>query len=286
MSDLVSLSELEVLVRQRADMINSKFVSESEVNSYINHSWSELYDILASKSAADYFLSTSEFTLSSSQISYDLPSDFYKSRGVDLSIGSDVIPIRRYNWAERSRSTQYNIASQYRYRIQGNKIVFNPSPAGNSVVSLHYIPSPRKMQSVPVVSITNANPAVITVAKHSFVANDEINLHSFLPIDYNTTATVASVTATTITTDLDASSFSTVITNGTVESRFDFYSGWDEYVIVSAAIFCLIKEEADVEILQVLKEQLRQRIESMSEDRDVGEPLMVTDINNYYVIQI
>lgn len=282
MADLVSLSDLRTLVRQRADMQNSQFVSDDEVDSYINHSWAELYDILVSKSAEDYFLNTHTITLTPGTTTYDLPSDFYKARGVDLTVGSDTIPIRRYNWAERNQGTQYNLTYNYRYRIQGNSIVFNPQPNGSNTVSLYYIPSPRKMQSVAVTGITAADPAVITVGAHSFVAGDQINLTGFLPAAWNVTASVASVTSTTITTDLDASAFAAATTLGVVESRFDFFSGWDEYVIVSSAILCLIKEEADVQTLQVLKEQLRQRIESMAEDRDVGEPLVVTDVRSYF----
>jgi hypothetical protein len=282
MADLASLSELRTLVRQRADMQNSQFVTDDEVDSYINHSWAELYDILVSKSAEDYFLNTHTITLTSGTTTYDLPSDFYKARGVDLTVGSDTIPIRRYNWAERNQGTQYNLTYNYRYRIQGNSIVFNPQPNGSNTVSLYYIPSPRKMQSVAVTGTTAADPAVITVGAHSFVAGDEINLTGFLPAAWNVTATVASVTSTTITTDLDASAFAAATTLGVVESRFNFYSGWDEYVIVSSAILCLIKEEADVQTLQVIKEQLRQRIESMAEDRDVGEPLVVTDVRSYF----
>lgn len=282
MADLVSLSDLRTLVRQRADMQNSQFVTDDEVDTYINHSWAELYDILVSKSAEDYFLNSYSISLTSGTTSYALPSDFYKSRGVDLTVGSDTIPIRRYNWSERNKGSQYNLTYNYRYRIQANQIVFNPEPNGNNTVTLYYIPSPRKMQSVSVTGITAADPAVITVGAHSYQEGDSINLTGFLPAQWNTTATVASVTSTTITTDLDASAFSAATTLGKVESRFDFFSGWDEYVIVSSAIFCLIKEEADVQTLQVIKEQLRQRIESMAEDRDVGEPLVVTDVRDYF----
>jgi hypothetical protein len=53
-------------------------------------------------------------------------------------------------------------------------------------------------------------------------------------------------------------------------------------VIVSVAIDCLIKEEADVSALMMEKEQLKARITAVAEMRDLGEPVTVTDVSAYY----
>lgn len=39
MTDLVSLSELRQLTRQRADNENSQFVTDTELTRYLNNSW-------------------------------------------------------------------------------------------------------------------------------------------------------------------------------------------------------------------------------------------------------
>lgn len=39
-----SLSELETFIRREADMVNSAFVSSTEIRDYINESWAQLYD--------------------------------------------------------------------------------------------------------------------------------------------------------------------------------------------------------------------------------------------------
>ena len=84
MTDYVALTTLRTLSRQRADMENSQFVSANEWREYINRGYAELYDLLTtSASSEDYFLNSNIFSLVSGTKTYDLPSDFYKMRGVD-----------------------------------------------------------------------------------------------------------------------------------------------------------------------------------------------------------
>jgi len=120
-------------------------------------------------------------------------------------------------------------------------------------------------------------------ANHGFVAGDTITGTGFLvAADYNVDQTISAVGAATVTTDLDSSGLSDPTTFGNIESRFDFYSGWDEFVICSAAIDALVKEEADVSSLMMMKEETKQRIIAVSNMRDLGEPVTVTDISGYY----
>ncbi|MBV9311553.1 MAG: hypothetical protein JOZ73_12010 [Solirubrobacterales bacterium] len=56
----------------------------------------------------------------------------------------------------------------------------------------------------------------------------------------------------------------------------DFVAGWDEYVIVDAAIKCLRKEESDVSVLLAQKAALKTRIEENIAVRDAGHPSRVT----------
>ena len=60
MTDFVSLSTLRLLARQRADMENSQFVTDTEMRRYINRGYAELYDlIVTSANSEDYFLESS-----------------------------------------------------------------------------------------------------------------------------------------------------------------------------------------------------------------------------------
>lgn len=54
-------------------------------------------------------------------------------------------------------------------------------------------------------------------------------------------------------------------------------SGWDEYVIVDAAIKALGKEESDTSLLMAQKAGLLERIETTAANRDVGQPNTISD---------
>ena len=283
MTDFVALNTLRDEARQRADQINSEFVTDAELNGYLNNSWSELYDILVSKYNDDYFLTSTSITVTSGTDTYSLPSDFYKARGVDLNINTNQnTPLQRYNFADRTRDSLVRYARDVKYRIQANNIVFAPSPSNNTA-TLWYIPHPRKLQSVTPSAISRGSTTTWTVpSTHSFVAGDKINAIGFFATNYNVEQTVSSVTSTTVVTDLDSSALSDPTVYGTLESMQDFVNaGWRQYVSVDSAIMMMLKEESDISGLVYVKQGLLERIEIMAEDRDSGEPARVTNVAAY-----
>jgi len=283
MTDFVALNTLRDEARQRADQVNSEFVTDAELNGYLNNSWSELYDILVSKYQDDYFLTSTSITVTSGTSSYSLPSDFYKARGVDLNINTNQnTPLQRYTFADRTRDSLVRYARDVKYRIQANNIVFAPSPSNNTA-TLWYIPHPRKLQSVAPTGISRGSTTTWTVpATHSFVAGDKINAINFFATNYNVEQTVSSVTSTTVVTDLNSSALSDPTVYGTLESMQDFVNaGWRQYVSVDSAIMMMLKEESDISGLVYVKQGLLERIEIMAEDRDSGEPARVTNVAAY-----
>lgn len=67
---------------------------------------------------------------------------------------------------------------------------------------------------------------------------------------------------------------------------FDGISGWEEYVVIDAAIKALQKEESDVSVLGSQKQAIIARIQGMAENRDAGSPATVADsmgINGGYM---
>lgn len=60
---------------------------------------------------------------------------------------------------------------------------------------------------------------------------------------------------------------------------FDGINAWEEYVIIDAAIKCLMKEESDVTGLVRMKQAQMERIMAAAPNRDAGEPQRVTDVN-------
>lgn len=55
------------------------------------------------------------------------------------------------------------------------------------------------------------------------------------------------------------------------------FNGWDEYPVLKSAIMALEKQEQDTSALSMRLEQLRVRIEAMSENRDQSQPMRVYD---------
>tara|TARA_R110000824_G_scaffold362239_1_gene550158 strand:+ start:105 stop:971 length:867 start_codon:yes stop_codon:yes gene_type:complete len=282
MTDLVNLTELRLLTRQRADQENSQFVNDTELTRYLNNSWGELYSLINENFNEDYFTTTSTVSMVSGTDAYDLPSDFYKMRGVDLVVTStESVPLKRYNWAQRTRNALTVYARDYKYRVQKGSIVFSPVPSTTDSVKLYYIPSPKRLLSKNTTAITRGTSTMWTTGSHEFVIGDLITGQNFLATDYNVDQTVTAVGANTVTTDLNSAGLADPTNYGTIESRFDFYSGWDEYIIIDSAIKMLLKEEADVTALLLQKNQLRERIITESQNRDAGEPETVTDVVSY-----
>ena len=282
--DLVSLSTLRTLSRQRADLENSQFISDTELLRYLNRAYAELYDLIVTEANSDdYFLKSSDISLVSGTKAYDLPTDFYKSRGVDLTVGSDIYPLRRYNFSQRDVGSRYSLMRNLRYHIQGNSIYITPKPSSSNTITIWYVPSPRKFDEQTPTGGGNTTPTTWTVpSTHTFQAGDYITGLNFLPVTYNVDQTVSSVTGTTVVTDLDSSGLGAVTSYGSIESRFDFFSAWDDFLICTAAIDCLVKEESDTTALMMMKEQSRGRIIAVANMRDLGEPVRVTDISSYY----
>jgi hypothetical protein len=55
-------------------------------------------------------------------------------------------------------------------------------------------------------------------------------------------------------------------------------NGWLEYVVVDAAMKCLIKEESDIRPLQAMKKAMFDRIEALKRDRDQGLPEKISRV--------
>lgn len=64
------------------------------------------------------------------------------------------------------------------------------------------------------------------------------------------------------------------------DETIDFLN-WDEYIVVDAAIKCLVKEESDPSALLLEKQSLKERIQSMAADRDAGSPEKVANVSTY-----
>lgn len=206
----VTLSTLRTRVRQQADQENSTFISDSELTVYVNQSAAELHGMLTTL-YEDYYLTTVDFSLSTVN-TYTLPTDFYKLRGLDYSLGGDWVTVPRFAFEDRNRfQTRYQRGDLESWRMF------------------------RLMQG-----------ALYVIPEDDFAG------------DYRLWYTLA---YTHMTSDSDTLSD---------------LMGWDEYVVVDAAIKCLQKEESDASLLMARKAELKRRIEGEASSRDASGPEGIT----------
>ncbi len=215
---MATLSDIKTRVRERADMVNSQFISDSEMLSYVNSAYQELYELLVNTNE-DYYTTSTTFTLSSSDNGvYALPSDFFKLRGVEYLLSGEYITIYPYNWNERN-SYNKSVTQALRptggraYRMMGSNLRIRPSDSAVGSYQMWYVP-----------------------------------------------------TLTALSADTDV--VDTIMTR----------AGWEEYVVIEAAIKCLAKEESSTTHLMQEKMILKQRIIESASERDIDQPEKISDI--------
>jgi hypothetical protein len=231
------LSQIRLQGMQRADRVNSNFLTLPEWNTNINKAMFELYDLLVTV-YEDYFIAPPiQFVSDGITYLYPLPNGsntflnanntaqtvtpppFYKLMGVDLALNNAVnayVTINKFNFIDRNRFVYPNTAStiygvfNLQYRVMGQNLEFIPTPSAGQAIRLWYIP-----RMVELLQDTDTTQQGI--------------------------------------------------------------SGWIEYVIVRAAIYALQKEESDTTNLVQQLVYLKGRIEESAANRDAGQGDSVSD---------
>ena len=148
-------SALVARVRQRADMEDNYFVSDLEVQTYINSGIAELHDLLIQTYGQDYYVSNSTFNTVVDQdtyaISTQVGADFYKLRGMDAQLsGTTWFTLSPFNFNERNISqnvSTWSLLNNVRYRMVGENIVFAPKPDSVKAIKVWYIPTAQQFNS-------------------------------------------------------------------------------------------------------------------------------------------
>ena len=232
------LGQIRLMSQQRADRVNSNFVTLPEWNNYINQAMFELYDLLVTVYEDLYIATPISFVADGTTYLYPLPNGsntftnalsnqsfipqpFYKLIGVDLALktaNNGFVTVNKFNFSDRNRFVYPNTAStiygvfNLQYRLLGlNQIEFIPTPSAGQSLRIWYVPR-----------------------------------------------------LTELLQDTD-----TTITG---------ISGWIEYVIVRAAKYALDKEESDTSKLDAQLLFLKGRIEESAANRDAGMPDTISDV--------
>lgn len=153
-------ADLRTRARRRADMENSTFVSDAEIQDYLNSSISELHDYMV-KSYEDYFVSEQAYSVPIATGGANLPDDFYKALGVDYNSGGITSTLRAYSFSERNvYNTPYAVIDRLAepmYKVEGNKIKLIPNNSQSGSITLYYVPQATQFSST-VTEIENVIP--------------------------------------------------------------------------------------------------------------------------------
>lgn len=108
---MASAGDIITEALERADMVNTGFISSAERLRYLDKSYKALYDLVTS-AFEDYYTTTSTSTLTT-QTYIDTPADFYKLRGVDKNVNGRNIPLEGFTFSERFGVQAGSVAGDY-----------------------------------------------------------------------------------------------------------------------------------------------------------------------------
>jgi hypothetical protein len=207
-------------------MVGSQFISDAELDRYIDMSHAELYDILVGTYEDYYTIGPVLVTVAGTNI-IPVPNDLYKLIAIDLAVSNQPdgwIPLRQFMMQERYKRSNLLRSSvmgliNVQYRLVGSQIILLPENQPNGTYRLFYVPK---------------RTPCFTIAGQP---------------DNQATGTI------------------------------DGIQGWQQYVIIDAAIKCLRKEESDVNFLLAEKAALKERIEDIAVNRDAGSAQRVQDVS-------
>jgi hypothetical protein len=303
---IVTLGSLRFQSQERADQLNSTFLSTSEWNRNIMGSYKELYDLLIAAYGTDYYVNVPvTFQTDGTSAFYALPSGsntftngitgatvtppaFYKLLGVDLQLSpgnpGSYVTIRRFNFADRNRYAVPNFQSFYgvtnlRYRLDGNNLWLTPIPAANQTIQLWYIPRPADIQAEAICGVTSGSTTVTCTDTSNLSTGMSVQAPGSLSM-FAAGTTISSITPNTsfvVSLAPTATGATTTVRAWIDSTTIDGVSGWEEYIVIDSALKAMGKEESDVQLLVAQKAAMQKRLIDMAENRDAANPATVAD---------
>lgn len=292
-----SLGNLRLAAQERADLETNSAVSTEAWNQLITQSYKELYDMLISAYGNDYYIANVyQFTTTNTQ-SYALPDGtssyldtigsvapkFYKLLGVDLQYSGSPngwLTLRNYNMIDRNKYAMPNTQTTWagytnlRYKLQGNSLYLTPTPQTGQTVQVWYAPAPTNLQY----RLQGSNTVSSTVS-FSDTVGLSVGMNITGPgIPSSTTLASVGTGSAFISQNATAANTNAIFSMWTDSTLIEGISGWEEYIIVDAAIKAKVKLEEDPSALMAAKLELKQRIEAMAEGRDAGQAFHVSDV--------
>lgn len=142
-----TLGNLRSDVRLRADLVGNLFISDAEINEYLNQGIAEFYDRLVGARGQEY-VSAEQIIATTGAETYALPADHYETIYVELDLGGQRTRLTSYSMHERaaligSATTGRPIA----FRLQNANISFLPAPTAGYTIRHWYQPASPRLTS-------------------------------------------------------------------------------------------------------------------------------------------
>lgn len=261
--------ELRTLARQLSDMENSTFISDSEFNTYLNLGLQELYDLFAEVHGQEFFLKTQAIRLQDGIAVYTLNDDFHVLKGVDW-MPNEPPSTQYYEDDEGNRVTDIPL-SGFSYTLWVPDGVFddNTFPLkpytfferhdGTRVEQLGL----RGERLMKFRVFTEQRAALQIPAESPSPTREYIHRIRFNPLGSGWVLVWYIPSPPALSSDTDV---------------MVGFHGYEEYVSLYAAIRALRKEESDWASLATDLEAMKQRIQNMGSNRDMGHPSRVQDM--------
>ena len=146
-----SITTLIERARRRADMVGSKFVTDTEITDYVNQTLVELYDELIQAHGEDTFRKSADLTLDDNGEA-DLPNDWMRTLRVEWSYGQVVYSLAPADFRGQARwgiKRAWSPTEPPRYSVRlytgaddngVGTLCMYPAPYTSQTVTLWYIP--------------------------------------------------------------------------------------------------------------------------------------------------
>lgn len=152
--NVLNLKELTTLVRSKADLEKSDFVTDEEIRGYLNLAYTHIYNAIVDTNQ-DFFINS--FSFKASEHAMQVPVDFYKMRALDYYIWDKYfVSARPVGFNERQLeqsdffrpylfSDRYSDPIKYNLRGRELKVYVDGRWSGDLTFVIWYIPKPQKV---------------------------------------------------------------------------------------------------------------------------------------------
>lgn len=140
-----TLAEMRSDVRLRADLVGNGFVTDSEINEYVNQSLAELYDRLVGARGMEYYAAEQVITTTSGVERYALPATHYETLYMELEYAGQRYRLGSYSLHERARLLDQAITPAAgvprAFRVIAGDLSFLPVPDSTYTIRHMYAPA-------------------------------------------------------------------------------------------------------------------------------------------------